>query len=115
MRRVNSVQLRNHLSEILNSARFGRQRIEVRRRGRLLGAIIPPRDWYWLQENIAVDEQQRAKRAVRDLKELGFNPPYDLYRITWGLTADMVHAHPQIDPNGAPQPPDAPAPWDGML
>jgi antitoxin (DNA-binding transcriptional repressor) of toxin-antitoxin stability system len=85
MRRTNSVDLRYHLSDILNCTRYGRERIEVRRRGRILAAIVPPDDLLFLQENRAQTEQQRAARAANDLRILGFLPPPGLYAIQNGL------------------------------
>ena len=104
MMSVNCVHLRNHLSEVLNTARYAKEQIEVRRRGRLLGAFIPPEDWHYLRIHKVVDAPTRARRAARDLLALGVDPPADLDRIVRGF-AD----------HGTPSPPTGPEPWDGML
>jgi len=85
MARVNSVDLRNHLSEILNRARFGRERIVVARRGRILAAIVPPEDLEFLVNNHALDLRQLAARAAGDLRSLGFLPPPGLFALEIGM------------------------------
>jgi prevent-host-death family protein len=85
MPRVNIVELRNHLAETLNRARFGRERIVVARRGRILGAIVPPEDLEFLLSNHALDRQQLAVRAAGDLRNLGFLPPPGLFAIEIGM------------------------------
>jgi prevent-host-death family protein len=83
--RVNSVELRNHLSDTLNRARFGRERIVVARRGRILAAIIPPEDFEFLLSNHAPDQRQLAARAANDLRTLGFLPPPGLFALEIGM------------------------------
>jgi prevent-host-death family protein len=85
MARVNSVELRNHLSDTLNRARFGRERIVVARRGRILAAIIPPEDLEFLLANHALDQRQLAARAANDLRTLGFLPPPGLFALEIGM------------------------------
>jgi len=139
MHRTNSVELRNHLSETLNLARFGRERIEVRRRGRILAAIVPPEDLVYLQENNPLTEAQRAARAANDLRILGFLPPPGLFASVIGLKwrpppgwLDVDRHHADIPlaiglanggyegsrPDGsrlAAGPPESPAPCDPLL
>ena len=85
MARVNSVELRDHLSDTLNRARFGRERIVVARRGRILAAIVPPEDLEFLISNHALDRQQLAARAAGDLRNLGFLPPPGLFALEIGM------------------------------
>jgi antitoxin (DNA-binding transcriptional repressor) of toxin-antitoxin stability system len=134
MRRTNSVELRNHLSDTLNFARYGRERIEVRRRGRLLAAIVPPEDLVFLQENHALTKPQRAARAADDLRILGFLPPPGLFAIEigmnwqpragwpeagWPETEGPEARSPEAGLHEAPQssdaPPESPAPCDPLL
>lgn len=104
MHRTNSVELRNHLSETLNLARFGRERIEVRRRGRLLAAIVPPEDLIYLQENNPLTEAQRAARAANDLRILGFRPPPGLFAIEIGMKWRPPPGWPDVDGQNADTP-----------
>ena len=85
MARVNSVELRNHLSETLNRARFGRERVVVARRGRILAAIVPPEDLERLLSNHALDQRQLAARVANDLRNLGFLPPPGLFALEIGM------------------------------
>jgi antitoxin (DNA-binding transcriptional repressor) of toxin-antitoxin stability system len=105
MRSVNCMHLRNNLSEFLKMARFASEQIEVRRRGRLIGAIVPPEDWQYLRLHKVVDAQTRARRASNDLQALGLDPPVELDRIARGIS-------PGANAPGAPEGPD---PWDALL
>lgn len=78
MRSVNCMHLRN-------MARFAGEQIEVRRRGRLIGAIVPPEDWRYLRLHKVVDARTRARRASNDLQALGLEPPAELDRIARGI------------------------------
>jgi hypothetical protein len=99
------MHLRNNLSEVLNMARFAKEQIEVRRRGRLLGAIVPPEDWQYLRLHKVVDAQTRARRASNDLQALGLDPPDELDRIARGISPTT---------NALPTP-EGPDPWDALL
>ena len=105
MRSVNCMHLRNHLSELLNMARFASEQIEVRRRGRLIGAIVPPEDWQYLRLHKVVDAPTRARRASNDLQALGLEPPAELDRIARGICTGA----------NAPRAPEGPDPWDPLL
>jgi antitoxin (DNA-binding transcriptional repressor) of toxin-antitoxin stability system len=105
MRSVNCMHLRNNLSELLNMARFASEQIEVRRRGHLIGAIVPPEDWQYLRLHKVVDARTRARRASSDLQALGLDPPDELDRIARGISPAA----------NAPWAPEGPDPWDPLL
>jgi antitoxin (DNA-binding transcriptional repressor) of toxin-antitoxin stability system len=105
MRCVNCMHLRNHLSDVMNMALFASEQIEVRRRGRLIGAIVPPEDWQYLRLHKVVDAQTRARRASTDLQALGLEPPDELDRIARGIS-------PGAEDLWVPEGPD---PWDALL
>src|SRR5512135_1252636 len=88
MDRINVVELRHSLADVLNRAEYRGERILIHRRGKDAAAIIPVEDLKLLERLIEEEEEDRvdSARAAAALAESADRIPYAEVRRRLGLT-----------------------------
>lgn len=66
MTEVTTVDARNSLSEIINRAAFGKERVVLTRRGKAVAAVVPVEDLTKLEE---LEDQADVDEAIAALAE----------------------------------------------
>ena len=86
MMRLNVVEFRQSLAEVLNRAEYQGERIIIHRRGKDAAALIPLEDLKLLERSIEEAEDRIDVEAARaSLAESGDRIPYSAVRRTLGL------------------------------
>jgi prevent-host-death family protein len=105
MRRLNVVELRHSLADMLNRAEYAGERIIVHRRGKDAAAIIPIEDLRLLERLIAEAEDQLDVAAARAaLAESDERVPYADARRRLGLTDGEEAKQPAAGKRRNPRP-----------
>jgi prevent-host-death family protein len=81
MAKVSTVEARERLSDIINRAAYGKERVVLTRRGKELAAVVPIEDIKLLEELEDLRDLEAARQA---LKEEG-TIPWELVKTELGL------------------------------
>lgn len=76
MNTVSIAKARNEFAEILNRAAYGKERVALTRRGRIVGAVVPQEDLELLEEledRLDLDDARRALKEARGGKTVAWN------------------------------------------
>jgi prevent-host-death family protein len=71
---VNTTEARENLAEILNRVAYGKDRVRIARRGKVLAAIVPIEDLEALERLEDEIDLREAKKALADVKKNGAIP-----------------------------------------
>jgi len=71
MTTLTATQARRQLPEMLNRAAYGGERIAIKRRGKVLAAVVPAADLELLQRLEDEHDIRAAKAALRDYEQHG--------------------------------------------
>lgn len=77
-RTISTVVLRENLSDAVNRAAFGKERVVLTRRGKKLAGIVPYEDILFLEE---LEEQKDIDEAKKALKEAARKGTISLARL----------------------------------
>jgi prevent-host-death family protein len=77
-RDISTVALRENLSEAVNRAAFGKERVVLTRRGKKLAGIVPYEDIEFLE---ALEDQKDIEEAKKALKEAARKGTISLARL----------------------------------
>jgi prevent-host-death family protein len=77
-RDISTVALRENLSEAVNRAAFGKERVVLTRRGKKLAGIVPYEDIEFLE---ALEDQKDLEEAKKALKEAARKGTISLARL----------------------------------
>ena len=77
-RDISTVALRENLSEAVNRAAFGKERVVLTRRGKKLAGIVPYEDIEFLE---ALEDQKDLEEAKKALKEAARKGTISLVRL----------------------------------
>jgi prevent-host-death family protein len=75
---ISTVVLRENLSDAVNRAAFGKERVVLTRRGKKLAGIVPYEDIEFLEE---LEEQKDIEEAKKALKEAARKGTISLARL----------------------------------
>ena len=75
---ISTVALRENLSDAVNRAAFGKERVVLTRRGKKLAGIVPYEDIELLEE---LDQQKDIEEAKKALKEAARKGTISLARL----------------------------------
>ena len=71
MTKISTVELKANLSDVINRAAFGKERVVVTRRGKGLVAVVPVEDLTALQTLEDQRDMEEAARALDEFKRSG--------------------------------------------
>jgi prevent-host-death family protein len=68
---ISTVVLRENLSDAVNRAAFGKERVVLTRRGKKLAGIVPYEDIEFLEELEELKDIEEAKKALKEAARKG--------------------------------------------
>ena len=71
MAKVSTTTARKDFSDLLNRAAYGKERVVLTRRGKVLAALIPVEDLVLLEKLEDELDAEDAKKALRDFRRSG--------------------------------------------